>query len=115
MNLPSLKVQLTAFRHGPEFYYRAQVLSGGTPIATTVQAWPHNAGCGAAAAISDAQRSLEAIAYQTWIDASRPALARETISVKSEHGKPFTRTKGKRRNKFLTYIIGLCKPKGSVA
>lgn len=96
MTLPNLRVQLATFRHGQEFYYRAQVLSGDIPIATTIQAWPHNAGCGAAAAISDAQRSLEAIAYQTWIDASKQTLVRETISVKSEHGKPFTRTKGKR-------------------
>lgn len=60
----SYTIHLTAHRSARQTVYRAQVMRGTLPIASTVGRWPENAGCGKAAAIGEASRLAAALEWQ---------------------------------------------------
>lgn len=81
---PTYWIQLSAHRLHSQSIYRAQILQGSVAIATTVQAWSENGGCGKAAAISDASRLVLALQDQDWNSAPL-----STESLNSLSRQPF--------------------------
>src|SRR5690606_5903663 len=73
-----------AHRSARQTAYRAQVMHGTLPIASTVRTWPENAGCGKAAAIGEASRLAAALECQ---DLESGPLS--TKSLKALEPQPF--------------------------
>lgn len=72
-------IQLTTHRLARQTVYRAQVLQGSLPIATTVNAWPENGGCGKAAAIGEARVLQAQLEWQRWHSIATNSLKSVTI------------------------------------
>lgn len=86
--MTAYRIQLATYRAKArqcrEPVFRATVLAGDVPIATTIRAWPENAGCGRAAAIREASQVISTLEWQ-----DRESAPLSMKSLKSLQSEPF--------------------------